>query len=125
MSKKAFRINGVVDLQNKLKQNATMNDVKNVVKMNTIELETVMRRNANFKGHYDWNGKFVSPTGTTRRSVSSNVSKGGMKGSVGPNTEYSPYLEWGTRRMTSQPFVGPSFRIQSKVFISDLERLMK
>lgn len=124
MSKRGVYFTGVDALSRKLKENASMKDVKTIVKVNSEELERTMREKAQFKGHYH-NGRFVSPTGTTRRSIDRKMSRNGMQGKVGPKTEYSPYLEYGTRFMSAQPFVGPSFRKQSVIFIKDLARLFE
>lgn len=125
MAKRGIYVTGVNALSEKLKKNATLEDVKTVVKVNTIDLEKAMKQKAQFKGHYDSSGNFVSPTGATRRSIDSVISMNGMLGKVAPHTEYSPYLENGTRFMSSQPFVGPAYRMIKKQFLSDMERLVK
>lgn len=116
-------ITGVNTLSDKLKKNIEMDAVKKVVKDNTLELERKMKRNANFKGHYK-NGKFVQPTGATRGSITRKISHNGITGIVGPKTHYAFYLEFGTRFMRSQPFVGPSYRQQKAIFLSDMKKLV-
>lgn len=125
MAKRGIYVTGVNALSEKLKKNATMEDVKRVVKTNTVELEKTMKQKAQFKGHYDGNGNFVSPTGMTRRSINSTIAASGMLGKVGPHTEYAPYLEFSTRFMSAQPFVGPAYRMIRKQFLNDMERLVK
>lgn len=125
MAKRGIYVTGVNALSEKLKKNATMDDVKRVVKTNTVELEKTMKQKAQFKGHYDGNGNFVSPTGMTRRSITTRIAASGMLGKVGPHTEYAPYLEFSTRFMSAQPFVGPSYRLIRKQFLNDMERLVK
>ncbi|MEG2253852.1 MAG: hypothetical protein RSC33_00850 [Vagococcus sp.] len=121
-----FTINGLNGLSKKLKDNATLNDVKRVVKTNTTELNSAMQRESQnvLTGH--WEGtKFVKPTGATKRSITIRFTSGGLSGHTGPQTEYSPYLIRGTRFMAKRDFFLPPLRIQKKKFKSDLERLMK
>ena len=125
MAKRGIYVTGVNALSEKLKKNMTMDDVKEVVKKNTIDLNNAMVRKTQFKGHYDSKGNLVSPTGMTRRSINSTISASGMLGKVAPHTEYAPYLEYGTRFMSSQPFVGPAYRLIRKQFLNDMERLVK
>ena len=124
MVRDGLTFKGIVNLEQKLQKNTTMNDVKDVVKLNTSELQTGMQRKASFKGH--WEGKkFIKPTGATKRSITLEMKKGGLVGVVAPQTHYSPYLEYGTRFMTAQPFVKPAFFVQKHKFIKDLSRLVR
>ena len=41
------------------------------------------------------------------------------------HTDYSAYVEYGTRFQSAQPFVKPAYNVQKGVFIKDLERLLK
>ena len=50
-------------------------------------------------------------TGTLRRSITTTapvVSGGGVTGSVETGIHYAPYVEFGTRKMAAQPFLGPA-----------------
>jgi HK97 gp10 family phage protein len=76
-----------------------------------------MQSKADFKKGYQ--------TGTTKRSIGIEIKDGGFTAEVGPETEYSPYLEYGTRYMQSQSFVRPSHEEQKEKFKSDMERLVK
>ena len=107
---RSIKITGIKELEAKLKKNATLDDARTVVKKNGAELQTLMTRNANFVKGY--------ATGTTKRSIRCTAT-------VEPTTYYSPYLEYGTRFMSAQPFVRPSFNIQKEIFKRDLKKLMK
>ena len=76
-----------------------------------------MKKNAQFKKGYS--------TGTTRRSITLQLTDNGYTAQVRPTTHYAAYVEWGTRFMTAQPFVRPSYQSQKRKFIDDLKRLMK
>lgn len=124
MAKRGIYVTGVNALSEKLKKNATMDDVKRVVRNSTIDLEKEMKRKAQFKGHFQGD-VWMSPTGFTRRSISSTIARGGMQGGVAPASEYAAYLEYGTRFMSAQSFVRPSFNQQKKIFLSDMKLLIK
>lgn len=106
-------ISGVDDLVNKLKKNATLDDVKRVVKMNGAELTS----EAQWKAPLD--------TGFLERSIVFSLANGGLTAQTLVGAEYGPYVEYGTRYMAAQPYLRPAFRKQKQKFKSDLERLMK
>lgn len=108
----SVKIKGADLLIKKLKKNATLADVKTVVKMNTSELQ----RNTQRKAPVD--------TGNLKRSINQSLQDGGFTGKVSTNAEYAPYVEWGTRFMYGRRFLGNSYIQQRKKFINDLKRLM-
>lgn len=114
---KGWSVSGLQELKRKLKANATLDDVKRVVRHNGAQLQTNMQMKADFKKGY--------ATGTTKRSIGLELSGAGFIAEVGPTTEYSPYLEYGTRYMEAQPFVRPAFEEQKEQFHKDLNRLVK
>lgn len=105
------------ELQKKLDDMATLQVAKAIVKTNGAEMEQKIVRNAVFKGDYT--------TGATRQSVTGELFSDGLAYRAGPHTEYSPYVEYGTRYMSAQPFVRPAFNAQKEQFKSDLERLVQ
>lgn len=112
-----IKIEGLEELQAKLKDNVLMDDVKRVVKTNGQQMTNKMIKNADFKRGY--------ATGQTKRSITLEIEDGGMTAKTGPETEYSPYVEYGTRFMDAQPFVRPAFNEQKEKFKSDMNKLMK
>ena len=112
-----IKIEGLDKLEKKLKDNVKLDDVKKVVRHNGAELQTRMQSKADFKMGY--------ATGETKRSISLEIKDSGMSAEVGPETEYSPYVEYGTRFMSAQPFVRPAFNEQKEKFKSDMQKLMK
>ena len=124
-----IRIEGLEELQKQLKKNANMDDVKKLVRSNGSQLQRKIQRKADFKGHYEWEkgkGKvFKKPTGATKQSVRLEITDGGMTAESGPTTDYSEYLEFGTRFMDAQPFVRPALEEQSKKFERDLRKLIE
>ena len=108
-----MKITGIDALQKKLRKNATLADVKHVVKSNT----SIMNKNMQKLAPVD--------TGNMKRSITSDFTDGGLSGTTGPHTDYAGYVEHGTRFQAAQPFVKPAFDVQKKVFKNDLERLTK
>lgn len=64
-------------------------------------------------------------TGQTAGSVNTVITDGGMTAEVGPTTEYSPYVEYGTRFMEAEPTIRPAFDRQVPIFKRDMEELVK
>lgn len=112
-----IKVTGLDKLEKALKENVTMNDVKRVVRHNGAELQKKMQENADFTQGYQ--------TGTTKRSIGLEILDNGLTASVGPETEYSTYLEYGTRFMDAQPFVKPAHDEQKKKFKQDMQKLVR
>ncbi|MFK4795118.1 HK97-gp10 family putative phage morphogenesis protein [Lactococcus petauri] len=108
-----MKITGIDALQKKLRGNATLDDVKHVVKSNTSNMTANMQKLA------------PVDTGYMKRSIKMELTEGGFSGQAGPHTDYSAYVEYGTRFQSAQPFVKPAYNEQKGVFIKDLERLLK
>lgn len=111
------KIYGLDKLEKKLKKNATLDDVKTVVKKHGSRMQDKIVDNAEFTEGYQ--------TGNTKRSIRGTIKDGGFTYEAGPTTHYSPYLEYGTRFMDAQPFVKPAFEKQKGEFKKDLKDLMK
>lgn len=107
---------GLEELEGKLKKNVTLNDVKKVVRNNGSKLQSNIQKNADFTRGY--------ATGTTKRSVDLKIAANGLEASSEPQTEYSPYVEWGTRFMEAQPFVRPGFVETKEQFKNDMKKLV-
>lgn len=112
-----LNVKGLDKLQKSLKDKVTLDDVKRVVRHNGAELQQRMQENADFTQGYQ--------TGTTKRSIGLEIIDSGFTASVGPETEYSPYLEYGTRFMDAQPFIKPAHDTQKAKFKRDMQKLMK
>lgn len=107
---------GLEDVEEKLKKNVTLNDVKRVVRNNGSKLQSNIQKNADFSKGY--------ATGTTKRSVNLQIGANGLEASSEPQTEYAQYVEWGTRFMEAQPFVRPGFVEVKEKFKSDMKKLV-
>lgn len=112
-----IKIEGIKELERALKQNATLDDVRKVVRHNGVQLHDKATNNADFKGGYS--------TGETKRSITLTIENGGMTAEVEPQTHYAPYVEYGTRFMGAQPFMRPALEKQKNKFLSDMKKLCK
>lgn len=112
-----IKLEGLTELQNKLKKNVKMDDVRKVVRKNGADMANKMIKSADFDKGYQ--------TGATKRSIELSVSSNGLTVMAEPTTEYSPYLEYGTRFMDAQPFVKPAFDKQKEKFKKDMAKLTK
>lgn len=111
-----IEVRGLDKLQKALK-GIDIEKVKVIVRQNGAELQKKMQDKADFVKGYQ--------TGQTKRSIGLEIHDGGFSAEVGPTTEYSPYLEYGTRYMDAQPFVKPALDEQEKQFKRDLENHLK
>lgn len=111
--KSTFSLKGLDELEKALKEKATMQDVKDVVKMNGAEMQAKAMRNA------------PVDTGALKRYIMISIFDGGFTSRVNSLMNYAPYVEYGTRFMNAKPFLKPAFNQQKIQFRNDLNRLMK
>ncbi len=112
-----LKVTGLDELEKALKENVKMDDVKKVVRHHGSQLQSRMQRKADFDKGYQ--------TGATKRSIGLDITDSGFTAEVEPTTEYSPYLEYGTRFMNAQPFVKPAWEEQKEQFKKDMQKLVK
>ena len=110
---RSIQIKGIDKLQKKLRKNATMTDVKTVVRTNGIE----MNRTASRLAPVD--------TGFLRRSIVFAIADGGLTANSTAGAEYASYVEYGTRFSPRQAFMAPSYNQQKEQFKRDMNRLIK
>ena len=87
--------------------------VATVVKRNTSQAQATAMRLA------------AVDTGFMKRSITMRIDITGLAGYIVAGAEYSPYVEFGTRYMGSQPFMRPAAREQAPIFLSDLRNLIR
>lgn len=113
MARGTIQIKGADELLIKLKKNADLNDVKNVVRLNGSELQ----RKAQRRAPYD--------TGNLKRSIGYTSEDSGFTAKIAATAHYAGYINFGTRFIYARPFMTNSYYEQRKKFIDDLKRLMK
>lgn len=114
---RGIEIKGIERLEKALKKHATLEDVKKVVRYHGAQLQQEMQRSAVFTRGYS--------TGATKQSIKLDIKDRGLAAWIGPTTDYSVYVEYGTRFMSAQPFVRPSLNREKHAFIRSMRKLRK
>lgn len=119
MSHHEIKLEGLIELDQKLRKSMNMDAVKRVVQKNGDQMNERMKKNTQtaFKKGYS--------TGDTASSINTELSDGGMTATVEPAMDYDPFVEVGTRFMEAEPFVKPAFEVQKEQFKRDMDRLVK
>lgn len=113
MAKASLRVKGTAELKGKLKRNANLTDVINVIKLNGSEMHRAAQRYAPVK------------TGALKRNINLYFEDNGFTAKVASEADYAPYQEYGTRYQPGTPHIRPSYYEQRTRFIKDMRRLMK
>lgn len=108
-----LEVDGIDTLTEALANIKNLDGVKQVVREDTSELTRVMRKNEQFVRGYS--------IGRTKRSTSQSIYNNGLTGESGVTTEYAPFVEGGTSRMTPEPFAEPSKREMEHKFTKDIK----
>ena len=119
-----IKIIGLDELEKKLKRNCTLQDVKTVVKKRGADLQKGSMRAAPV-GTPESTGIPGYVGGTLKRSIGIEISDGGMTAAVEPSAEYAPYVEYGTRFMSAQPYLRPTLSKVGNKFKADVRKLVK
>lgn len=112
-----IKVNGLEDFAKTLKPNVTMDDVKQIVKINGNRLTRYMKEqttHAYVKGF---------STGDTAGSINAEPRDGGLTVAVGATMNYNPYTEYGTRYMSAEPILDPSLERVRPQFLGDLDKI--
>lgn len=115
----SVKITGADVLAKALRDIASMEDVKTIVKVNGIRLEREIKaqtKTAYRKGYSE---------GYTADSVGGHIENNGLTYVAGEGMVYDPYVEFGTRFMEAEPTVGPALKKVSAQFKSDLNKLTR
>ena len=108
----SFTIRGDDELVKALTKMMSLDQHRKIVKKHGSSLQKKAMRNAVFVKGYS--------TGATKRSITLEIGNGGLAAKVSAGTEYSGYVEVGTRTMEPQPFMGPAFDEVWDDFVEDL-----
>lgn len=110
----SIEFKGIEEFMGALTKEASLETKKQAVHKNGASLNKKVVRNAVFTKGY--------ATGATKRSIQIESQMGGLEAKVFSGTEYSGYLEVGTRKMSAQPFVKPAMEEVVPQFLADLAR---
>lgn len=110
----ALEFKGALELSKDLRKKAKQVElVRAIVKQNGSEMQQKAMRTVPVR------------TGELKRSIELNIEDDGMTARVTAGKDYAPYVEWGTRYMTAQPFMRPAFKAQVPRFKTHLAKVMK
>lgn len=107
-----IRLYGINELCVALNNAASLDRVRQVVRLNGSELQQKAMQAAPYK------------TGYLRRSIMLSLEDDGLTAKCTALASYAPYQEWGTRYMAAHPFMRPSFNRQAPIFENDISRVM-
>lgn len=93
-----------------LEEKSHMKEVAATISKHTISMAKRMKQEA------------PVDTGFLRNSIIFEISR--HKGEVTPTAEYAPYVNYGTRYMDANEFIGRAFNYQKVKFLEDLRRLV-
>lgn len=119
MTRYSMVFTGLNELQRELILRSKLEKAKQTVLINGDGLNTRMKaqtETAFVKGYSN---------GDTAGSINTSIRDGGLTAVVGATTNYSGYVERGTRFMAAEPFAKPAFNVQKRIFNADLRKLVK
>ena len=108
-----FEIEGGDELVRSIRNRLGADRVVPVIRRNTSQAQAKAMRLA------------AVDTGFMKRSITMRLDISGLAGYITAGAEYSPYLEYGTRKMDAQPFMRPAAREQAPIFLSDMKNLIR
>lgn len=109
-----LQIKGTEPLLKALQTAANQEAHKAIVRKFGGKLQSSAKRKAVFTKGYE--------TGATKRNIRMEITDGGFAAKVEAGTDYSGYLEKGTRKMEAQPFMKPALDEIEPQFIAELRR---
>ena len=111
-----IKLKGVEETQVKFKKLADLTAVKQALKANTNDLQenTIRRMPSTYVKGYS--------TSYTAKNTNSYITDNGLTGKVVLETNYSFYVEFGTRYMEAEPVLKPAINEIYPQFISDIKR---
>lgn len=64
-------------------------------------------------------------TGALKNSINTEFEKGGLTAIVAPHMEYAAFVEYGTRRMSAQPYMTPAAEAVRPSFIAAMKQMLE
>lgn len=64
-------------------------------------------------------------TGALKNSISTEFENGGMTGVIAPHMEYATFVEFGTKRMSAQPYMTPAAEAVAPAFIAAMKQMLQ
>jgi HK97 gp10 family phage protein len=64
-------------------------------------------------------------TGALKNSISTEFEDNGLTGIIAPHVEYATFVEFGTKRMSAQPYMTPAAEAVAPAFISAMKQMLQ
>ena len=81
------------------------------------------------KASFDVEGQAKSrvpvDTGALKNSISTEFEDGGLTGVIAPHMEYATFVEFGTKRMSAQPYMTPAAEAVAPAFVSAMKQMLQ
>lgn len=64
-------------------------------------------------------------TGALKSSISTEFEDNGLTGIIAPHVEYAAFVEFGTRRMSAQPYMTPAAEVVKPAFVAAMKQMLQ
>lgn len=64
-------------------------------------------------------------TGALKSSISTEFEDNGLTGIIAPHVEYATFVEFGTRRMSAQPYMTPAAEAVAPAFVGAMKQMLQ
>lgn len=64
-------------------------------------------------------------TGALKNSISTEFEDNGLTGIIAPHVEYATLVEFGTRRMSAQPYMTPAAEAVKPAFVAAMKQMLQ
>lgn len=64
-------------------------------------------------------------TGALKNSISTEFEDNGLTGIIAPHMEYATFVEFGTKRMSAQPYMTPAAEAVMPAFVSAMKQMLQ
>lgn len=64
-------------------------------------------------------------TGALKNSISTEFENNGLTGIIAPHMEYATYVEFGTKRISAQPYMTPAAEAVAPAFVAAMKQMLQ
>jgi HK97 gp10 family phage protein len=89
------------------------------------ERASAVVRRASFDVEGQAKGRAPVDTGALKNSIGTEFENGGLTGIVAPHVEYAAFVEYGTKRMSAQPYMTPAAESVAPAFIAAMKQMLQ
>lgn len=89
------------------------------------EQTSAVVRKASFDVEAHAKNRVPVDTGALKNSISTEFEDRGLTGIIAPHTEYATFVEFGTRRMSAQPYMTPAAEAVMPAFVAAMKQMLR